>query len=112
VTTNYDHFRQTKFNGFVGQATWTISEYITLKNIYGIRWTKAHGATLETDASDLPLVDTRYQEVIPGISPRDGFVETPKNWSNEIQALGTLFDDRLNWQVGYYYRRDPDDKWT
>ena len=109
---NYDKHRRVVFDGFIGQAKWDITDYLTVRNIFGISRSKSRGPNLETDGTDLPLLDTIGATVLPGVSPSDGLVPTDNNWSNETQFLGNFFDKRLNLQGGFYYRRLPGKEWS
>lgn len=81
-----------------------ISDSLTLKNILGYRkmdWSRSNDA----DGSALPLFTQG------GVTQGEGFVTTglptvdveSEQFSNEIQLLGTAFDEKLDWLVGAYW---------
>lgn len=106
---NYDRHRQTQDYGFLNTTTWDAIPGLTLKNIFSLIWNKAKGPTIDVDGTDYPIVDTRGS-VVPGTTnmynPQWAWVGGWPNrtWTDEIQVIGKLFDNRLNWQAGYYYR--------
>lgn len=114
---NYNRARKEKFTGFINQTRWDILENLSLRNIYGLYWTKSRGPTLDTDGSDLPLTDTRAVWVPGTTSQTNGTYawqggKPARAWTNETQLLGSLFDKRLEWQAGYYYSRSGSRNWT
>ncbi|WP_156467387.1 MULTISPECIES: TonB-dependent receptor [unclassified Phenylobacterium] len=100
---------ESKSHGIVNQTRWDVSDNLAIRNIFGIYWAKVRDGTDNGDAVDGPLYDgyairprgatevrsddVAYQGGWPG-----------RTWSNEIQALGQLFDERVDWQAGFYYR--------
>lgn len=107
---NYSRQRDTKFRGFVNTTKWDVLDgALSIKNIFALQWTKSRGPTLDVDGSDFPLVDTRAPFVPGTTSITSGrYAYTggwpSREWTNETQLLGSLFEDRLQWQAGFYYR--------
>ncbi len=102
---NFDTRGRSSARGIVNQTRWEISDAITIRNIFGMHWTKTYGNGANFDGTNLPLVDSPGLYYNPAFS-QDRYVGGYPNrtWTNEIQALGNLFDNRLNWQLGFYYR--------
>lgn len=107
---NFNLANENRFEGYVGQFRWDISDAITFKNIFGIYATRNKGSATDQDGVDLPLLDVRgYFEpgttsITNGNRPfRDGW--PTRTWTNEAQLLGTAFNERLTWQAGFYYRK-------
>lgn len=105
---DYDRHNETEFHGIVNQTRWDISDNLTVKNTYGLYWTKQRGAVLDTDASDLPVVDTVALQNPPPGGPHWNGGWPSRTWSDELQVLGTSFNDRLKWQTGFFYQRRKD----
>lgn len=103
---NTDRRRETVNTSIVNQTKWDISDNLTLRNIFGMNWSKTAGAgLLEVDGVDLPVVDTGGLVALNGVSDDEWTGGYPnRTWTNEIQLLGSLFEDRLNFQTGVYYR--------
>lgn len=107
--TNFDRHHRDIFTGLVNQTSWDILDNLTVKNIFGTYWTKSKGPVLDIDGTDWPIVDTRATWV-PGNTDQTsgGYAWTgglpSRNWTEELQFQGTLFDDRLDWQAGGYFR--------
>ena len=111
---NYSRASEVRFNGIINQTRWDIADSFRIKNIYGLYWTRNRGATIDTDGTDLPFIDTTTIKNPPasGAAPDrrlggdaawlNGWPS--RNWSDEVQASGELFDDRLKWQAGYFYK--------
>ncbi len=83
-------------------SEYEINDSLTVKNIFGYRkmeWNRSNDA----DGTALPIFGAQTQG--------EGFVTTDmplidtesEQFSNEIQLLGSAFDDRLDWLVGAYW---------
>jgi iron complex outermembrane receptor protein len=106
-TANYDLSLEQEAWQLVNQVTWNITDTISFKNIFGISQVNSRGSGFHIDGTDLPIIDSTPQVCVQGISPNDCMTPGSKNWSNETRLHGTVFDDKLDWQVGFYYRKIP-----
>lgn len=108
---NYRLDGESKFDGVIGQVKVNLADNLTFKNIFGMYWTSNKGANTDQDGVDLPLLDVRGRFVPGTTSITRGERPTvggypARNWRNETQLLGTLFDNRLTWQTGFYTRKN------
>lgn len=78
-------------------ATWHPTGELTLKSITAYRETRPESMR---DADNTPLI------VLETINQDD-----MKQFSQELQVLGTALDSRLHWQGGAYYFRETDPQW-
>lgn len=103
---NTDRRRETVSTSIVNQTRWDVTDNFALRNIFGLQWSKsAGGGTLEIDGVPLPLVDTGSNAFLNGISKDRWSGGYPsRTWTEEFQAVGSLFGDRLKYQAGVYYR--------
>jgi iron complex outermembrane receptor protein len=74
--------------------TWLPTEDSTVRSISAYRRTKPFSLR---DADNTPML------ILETINEDD-----LEQYTQEFQLLGTLFDDRLHWQVGAYYFRETD----
>lgn len=79
------------------QTSIDLTEGLTLRNIFGYMEQELD-ISRDFDGSELILF-ARY---------RDGDPVKRKQYSEEIQLLGTSFEDKLEWQVGVFYHDLPD----
>ena len=107
-TVNYDTRSKREYWALINQIGWNITDNVTFKNITSWSQTSTRGSSIQLDGSDLPVIDSAGQICRAGISPEDCMDQGPKPFSNEARFNGTLFDDRLNWQTGFYYREVPE----
>ncbi|MGE0409629.1 MAG: TonB-dependent receptor plug domain-containing protein, partial [Amphiplicatus sp.] len=111
VFANYDLSTSGNFNGVVNQTRWDILDNLTFRNIFGLFWSKTPGSNTtgsNYDGLDAPIFESRGV-VLPGsTSPNTNWGRLggwpSRDWSEEAQLLGTLFDGRIDWQGGFYYR--------
>jgi len=75
--------------GVNGTVTWDMDEDVSLKSITTYRAFKARFGR-DGDGSPLPIVATDNRQ-------------KQHQFSQEIQLIGTSFEDRLHWQVGGFY---------
>lgn len=107
ATANYDLSLRQDYWAAVNQITWNITDHLTFKNIFGVSQVNTRGSGFQIDGSDLPVIDSTPQVCVPGISPADCRQVGAKQWSNETRLNGDLFDGKLDWQLGFYYRKIP-----
>lgn len=83
-------------------TTWDLTESLTLKNIFGYRKINYSGAT-DVDGTALPLfgaVTDPGSDVTRDVPGRDIQAE---QFSNELQVIGSSFNDSLTWLAGIYW---------
>lgn len=78
--------------GFAGTATWEASDALTIKSITAYRGMKAL-FTGDLDGTDAPLVNQTYRT-------------RQRQFSQELQFAGSLFEERLTYVAGLYYFRE------
>ncbi|MGE0409058.1 MAG: TonB-dependent receptor, partial [Amphiplicatus sp.] len=106
---NYHVDQDSTSHGVVNQTRWDILDNLTFKNIFGLNWGTARGpGSGNYDGIDAPLFDSRGV-LSPGSTYPNGDWGklggwSSRDWSEEAQLLGTLFDGRVDWQGGFYYR--------
>jgi len=83
---------------------------ITIKNIFGYRYTKVDNLQNAIGLPAAPLPDLGPGLAALGLIPgQPGTLITTRNksvseqYSNELQIAGTLFNDRLTWLAGAFY---------
>ncbi|WP_340314903.1 TonB-dependent receptor [Rhizorhabdus argentea] len=114
---NYNLRGHSSFTGFVNQTRWEITPNVTLKNIFGVFWSKSTSPGADIDGVDVPLLDTRGFFAAGTTSSTSGRHNTrggfpSRQWRNEIQLQGKAFDNRLDWQTGFYYRQNAIRDWN
>lgn len=77
--------------GITNTTTLDVTDGVTLKNIFGYRNVKIDYAR-NYDGTALPWVEHIGKT-------------TPEQYTNELQAFGDLFDNKLDWIVGAFYYR-------
>lgn len=93
VSTSIDPYSNRTFWGLANTTTLDVGT-VTFKNIFGYRSSKVDGAR-DMDGTYLALYD--------GVSNTN-----VQQYSNEFQAMGKLFGDKLDWIVGaFYLKSDP-----
>lgn len=110
------------FDGVINQTRWDVSDTLTIRNIFSIALLDQiagfENAPLD---GNLPLLDFPFGPFIrgtrtarsvgrPGLSG-GGARYFPKQITEEVQLQGKLFDNRLQWQAGGYYRKSSDRNW-
>lgn len=113
---NYSHKNEREFHGFVNQTLWDVTDSLTVRNIFGLYWVRQSGPGIDIDGGSQPLVDTRAL-----VTPGSTSITNPnwawtggwpsRVWSDELQFQGKLFDERLDWQAGFYYRKQAQRDW-
>ncbi|MGE0408022.1 MAG: TonB-dependent receptor [Amphiplicatus sp.] len=109
--TNYPARQGHKRHGIVNQTRWDIADNLAIRNIYGLYWSQELDGRQNPDGLSEPLyegapirkpgcTDYRDENCIAWIG---GWPS--RRWSNETQLLGTLFDNRVDWQGGFYYAK-------
>jgi len=96
VETDVDGFEDTENRFFANHTSWKFANAVTLKNILGYRKVDWR-SRFETDGSAEALLG-------PPASGEPGTTEA-EQFSEELQLLGTAFDQQLDWIVGAYYYR-------
>ncbi|MET0372112.1 MAG: TonB-dependent receptor [Sphingobium sp.] len=101
-----------------GTITLDVSDAVRIKSITGYRWFR-NDQSFDVDATPFRVVEVgvgRFPDVpairaAPGqplaayqsdVGPRN----EPRFFSQEFNLSGSLFADRLNWLVGYYYSHE------
>jgi len=111
---DYATFANIRNYGLVNQTTIDLADNISLKNVFGLYWTKSRFAYADADGTALPLIDTQCA-FVPGSIPNGATSSSgecasvggwpSRNWSNEVQLRGSFFDKKLQWQFGAIYQR-------
>ncbi|MGE0408021.1 MAG: TonB-dependent receptor, partial [Amphiplicatus sp.] len=115
--TNYPTRRGGSENGIVNQTRWDIADNLAVRNIFGLYWVADIDGRQNPDGLDAPLyegapirkpgcTDYRDENCIATIH---GWPN--RTWSNETQLLGTLFDNVVDWQGGFYYTKSGARSW-
>jgi iron complex outermembrane receptor protein len=91
-----------RFNwGIQNTTSWRISDNVTLKNIVNYRRIKVRTA-YDQDGTALPIAQTT--------SDYGGYYQTDNHlFTEEAQALGKLFNNRVDWILGFYAERTKSD---
>jgi iron complex outermembrane recepter protein len=108
---DYSRANESRFYGVINHTDFDVTDNLRLRNIFGDYWTLTQGASIDTDASALPLIDTT-----PATSSLNGRYPwmggyPDRVWSDEAQVQGKSLNSKLNWQVGYYYRVNAARQW-
>lgn len=90
VEADFPQFEHVDAWGVFNATTVDLGAGMTLKNIAGYR-DMEYESSYDQDASSAPLILSSIQRA------------NLRHWSNELQLLGTAFDDTLSWQTGLYY---------
>jgi len=90
--------------GISNRSILRISDDVTLKNIFGYRYTKAPYFTQDADGTPLPLIGLLANVPIPvdGFSSAS-FPNGQKAFSDELQLAGKALDGQLDWIVGTFW---------
>jgi iron complex outermembrane receptor protein len=83
------------FYGFVDQATWDISDDLSLKNIASANVTKTL-ATQDSDGTFLPLIN-----IGDPVNPH-GWTVNEVQYTEEMRLQGKALDNKLDWVFGGY----------
>ncbi len=109
----------TQTHGIVNQTKWTISPHLFVRNIIAVQWPLENdlnypqeykGTGNNFDGSDAPILDRSGQRTAAARNAYDGNYYTLHNpwryrqYTEELQAVGDLFDNRLKWQAGFFYK--------
>ena len=108
---------QTSVDPFDNQTFWGLSNTttldfggVTLKNIFGYRYTKVNNLQNAVGLPTAPLPNLGPGLAAIGVIPgQPGTLITTRNksvseqFTDEIQLSGSLFEDRLSWLVGAFY---------
>jgi len=109
---DYSRANESRFYGVINHTDFDVNDNLRLRNIFGMYWTQTQGASIDTDASALPLVDTRPPLASPsGQFPWLGGWPN-RVWSDEAQIQGKFFNNKLNAQLGFYYRDNDTRQWA
>ncbi len=114
VYSNIDAHSLRVYAGIVNQTKWTFNEHFYIRNIYQLRWIpKGVGGSQNYDGSVGPFLENQGFKTVVQNTPiwRNNWANIDNGWNNrqwtdEIQAVGDLFDGRLQLQGGYYHRTD------
>lgn len=108
----YDLSTRERSTALINHITWNFGDNVTFKNITGWQQSKSAGSGFQIDGTDVPALDSLSTTCVEGISPGDCLGRGPITLTNEARLNGTLFDGRLNWQTGFYYRKIKSDDWS
>jgi outer membrane receptor protein involved in Fe transport len=104
---NSQQFREnTKQWGVSAELTWDLGEAATLTSLTAYRKYDAFGIVNPSDYTYLNVYD------VPGSSSGFDADGSNKSFSQEIRLQGALFDDRVDWMVGFYYSDEEIDTVT
>ncbi len=101
--------------GVVNQFRVDITDKIYVRDISQLRWVpKLSRGGANYDGIDAPVLGLFGFQNLP-LTRGAGVGATPytfkngydnRQWTNEVQVVGSSFADRLQWQAGYFYRPD------
>jgi iron complex outermembrane receptor protein len=107
MLTDYSQRNVTRTHGWISQTTWQVSDRVRIKNIAGLRYASAQGATYDQDATNLPLLDFQCRFAAGATSAASPCAKVGgwpnRTLSEELQVQGRALSDRLSWQVGGFY---------
>ncbi len=99
--------------GIVNQTKWTFNDHLYVRNIYQLRWLpKQIGGNGNYDGVDEPLLQQYgYLKRTAATAYSNDFAEVDngynnRQWTDEVQVVGDLFNNRLQLQGGYFHRED------
>lgn len=101
VSTVAKPYSEAKLFGLTNKTTYDM-DAVTLKNIFGYRYVQADART-NTDGSSMaiPLANVTFLT---------GQRELERHYfSDEFQALGNAFNNKVNWITGLFYSKDEPD---
>ena len=115
---NSDPVSKLKQLQIINTTTWDINDDLTVKNIlsfatleqdmrgavFGSNW-KIPGFS-QPNGQPLPLIMAMSGQM-PGYHSND-----QSTWVEELQLQGVAFDDKLNWQLGYYFENSRPNDWS
>lgn len=79
--------------------TWKFADNITLRNIASASRAK-YAQTIDGDGTAFPIFDPIAAQDIPYVT---------RQYTEELQMQGKSFDDVLNWTVGFFYLKQPEE---
>lgn len=90
-------------NIFLANTTeFELNDALTLKNIFGYRDLDNKSST-DADGTAIPIFGAQTSLTLPvTVNPPEGEV-TATQYSDEVQLLGTAFDDKLDWIAGAFW---------
>ncbi len=87
---------------FINKTTIDLTDNLSIKNIFGTRWSTVTTGMSDSDNSRLILRETNPKAVR---TVRDGFFDFP-SWSNEVQLVGSgLLNGALDVVAGFFHSR-------
>lgn len=89
---------------FINTTEYDISDNLSIKNIFGYREVDFFSA-VDTDGVALPLVSSITSSIDNVTYRPEGQVTDAKQWSEEIQLMGTALSDKLEWIIGAYWMK-------
>lgn len=104
--TDYSQRNRTVNHGVIDQATLSLGT-LTLRNIFGLRWSKSEGATYDQDATALPLLDFQCR-FAPGATSASSPCAQVGGWpdrtlTEELQLQGSGAGGRMQFQLGGFF---------
>lgn len=100
-TTTSDLVLETKIKTFSlsNVSEWDVADGVTLKNIFGYRYVDSH-IPFDLDGSSMTFTDANGQ-IVPFFPSREDM--RVRQYSNELQLLGTVLDGSLDYIFGGFY---------
>ncbi len=106
------------YAGIVNQTKVTLTDHLYVRNIYQLRWIPYQkGGSGNYDGTDEPALQQSGYRSPTSTNGYDGNYGTSKNgfknrqWTDEVQAVGDLWDNKIQYQGGYFHREDrPGDR--
>ncbi|MDB5425413.1 MAG: TonB-dependent receptor [Phenylobacterium sp.] len=99
--------------GIVNQTRFDISDHFYVRNIYQVRWIpQRSGGSANYDGTDSPFLQISGFKNPGSTNAYDAnFGKLDNGWKNrqwtdEVQFVGDLWDNRLQLQAGYFHRQD------
>lgn len=100
--TDVDAFEKVENWIVVNTTQYDLSENLSVKNIFGYR-KMDYDQSNDADGTALPVFGSITDvEALVTLNPELGTISADQ-YSNELQLIGTSFDDRLDWIVGAYW---------
>jgi iron complex outermembrane receptor protein len=88
----------------INKTAWRVSDVVTLNNITSYSGI-VQDLRLNNFGSDFSDTPGTYVSSGLAFTPAGQHINDQRNFTEELQAQGTAFDNKLNWQTGLYYEK-------
>jgi len=103
IETDVDGYEKVENTLFINTTQFDINDNLSVKNILGYRELDQQFVR-DADGTAVPLFGAGLTSATSDVTlDVDGAFVDAEQWSNELQLIGTSFDDTLDWIVGAYW---------